>query len=227
MKPRHCSGPCRMMRYGSSCVELTRKTGWRRRSCPHGRRCRGRMMGDKPMRIRRAACRWRIARVAGRQVRDCDTSPCMLSSHRHRAVRYRPARKQRCERGTALRRPCRAGQKARCLARPPASGRRWEGSLWPPSKREAGLTWLGDLAQSSCQVARPRGLASNSICLSSRKVLSQRARRRSRQHHPLRRRPQLPPHHRLAQRILVPVTVPAMPHARLLNPTQSSFLTDD
>ena len=30
-----------------------------------------------------------------------------------------------------------------------------ESSLWPPSKREAELTWLGDLAQSSCQVARP------------------------------------------------------------------------
>src|SRR5258705_9529926 len=48
-----------------------------------------------------------------------------------------------------------------------------------------------------------------------------------RQRRPLSPGPQLPPHPRLAQRILVPVTVPAMAHARLSSSTQSGFLTDD
>ena len=52
-------------------------------------------------------------------------------------------------------------------------------------------------------------------------------RRRRHQRRPLRRRPRLPPHPRLAQRIIVPVPVPAMTHARQSSPTQSGFLTDD
>jgi hypothetical protein len=93
------------------------------------------------MRVKRAACHWRIARVSGRQVLDRDNSLCM---HWHRAARYRQGRKQRCELGIAL------------LSRPPPSGRRWEYSPWLLSKREAELAWLGDPAQASCQFARSR-----------------------------------------------------------------------
>ncbi|MGY3647658.1 hypothetical protein ACVWW2_002949 [Bradyrhizobium sp. LM4.3] len=60
-----------------------------------------------------------------------------------------------------------------------------------------------------------------------RPLLSQRPRWRCGQRHPLCRRPQLPPHPRLAQRTLVPVPDPALAHARLSGPAQFRFLTDD
>ena len=62
---------------------------------------------------------------------------------------------------------------------------------------------------------------------SSRPLLPQGPRRRRRQRHPLCRRPQLPPHPRLAQKALVPLSVPAMAHARLSGPAQFGFLTGD
>lgn len=62
---------------------------------------------------------------------------------------------------------------------------------------------------------------------SSRPLLPKRSRRRCRKRHPVSRRPQLPPHPRLAQRILGPVHAAAMANARLSNPPQSGFLTDD
>jgi hypothetical protein len=55
-------------------------------------------------------------------------------------------------------------------------------------------------------------------------LIPQRPRGRRSKRRPLSRGPQLPPHPRLAQRILVPVTVPAMAHTRPSGP-RSPFLS--
>lgn len=62
---------------------------------------------------------------------------------------------------------------------------------------------------------------------SPRPLLPQRPRRRCGQSHPLSRRPQLPPHTRLAQRTLGHVPRTAIANPCLPTPAQSGFLTDD
>jgi hypothetical protein len=61
---------------------------------------------------------------------------------------------------------------------------------------------------------------------SSRPLLSQKPCRRCRQRRPLRRRPQLPLRPRLAQRILVPVTVPAIARDNPSRPASLFSFTD-
>jgi hypothetical protein len=63
------------------------------RSCPTSGHHVLMALPDNAERIRRAACHWRNGQVAGRQVLHCDIVLCK-SSHRHRAARYRPGRKQ-------------------------------------------------------------------------------------------------------------------------------------